>query len=134
MIQEPPTCSADHVLPLHHVCVALVELANALARQPAVVELQDVPHLHRQCADLVSAPLLGLHQAVAPPHIKAVQSAADGHLVAAQHQGGVTGVRLVGGGLLLREWGGQTLLAIVYRSSRTSFHNTVTVLLLPSDC
>lgn len=66
------TCSADHVFPLDHVGVAIVELADALAGQTAVVELQDVPHLHCQSADLVAPPLLGLHQAVAPPHVEPV--------------------------------------------------------------
>lgn len=78
-----------------------MKLADALARQAAVVELQDVPHLHRQCADLVAPPLLCLHQAVAPAHTEAVQSGADGPLMAAQHQGGVVGVGLIRGGLLL---------------------------------
>lgn len=96
-----PTCSADHVLPLHHVRVALVKLADALARQAAVVELQDVPHLHRQRADLVAPPILRLHQAVAPAHVEPVQSGGDGSLVEGQHQGGVVRVGLVRGGLLL---------------------------------
>lgn len=78
-----------------------MKLPDALVRQAAVVELQDVPHLHRQCADLAAPPLLCLHQAIAPAHIEAVQSGADGPLMAAQHQGGVIGVGLIRGGLLL---------------------------------
>ena len=97
-----PTCSADHVLPLHHVRVALVELPDALTRQAAVVELQDVPHLHGQRADLVAPPILCLHQAVAPAHVEAVQFGADGRLVEGQHQGGVVRVGLLRGGRLLR--------------------------------
>lgn len=78
-----------------------MKLADALARQAAVVELQDVPHLHRQRADLVAPPLLCLHHAVAPAHIEAVQPGADRPLMAVQHQGGVVGVGLLRGGLLL---------------------------------
>lgn len=95
------TCGADHVLPLYHVCVALMKLSDALARQSAVVELQDMPHLHHQRADLIAPPLLSLHQAVAPPHIEPIQSGADGPLMEGQHQGGIVRMGLIRGGLLL---------------------------------
>lgn len=95
------TSSADHVFPLHYIGVTLVELANALAWQAAVVELQDVPDLHCQSADLVAAPLLCLHQAVAPAHIEAIQNGADGCLMEGQHQWGIARTGLITGGLLL---------------------------------
>jgi len=86
-----PTCGADHVLPLHHVGVALVELADALARQAAVVELQDVPHLHAHRADLqrAQAVLPVAHGTVAPPHVAPVQHGGDGRLQHGQHEAGV---------------------------------------------
>lgn len=90
-----PTCCANHVLPLHHVGVALMELPNALARQTAVVKLQDVPNLHRQGGNLIAPPVLHLHQAVATAHIGAIQPGADGPGVKVQHQRGVAGVTLV---------------------------------------
>lgn len=96
-----PTCSADHILPLHYICVALVKLANALARQAAVVKFQDVPHLHRQRADLAASPLLCLHQAVAPPHVEPIQSGADWPFMEGKHQGGAVRMGLIWGGLLL---------------------------------
>lgn len=81
-----PTCCANHVLPLHHVGVALVELPNALSRQAAVVKLQDVPNLHRQGANLIVPPVLHLHQAVATAHVGAVQPGADGPGVKVEHE------------------------------------------------
>lgn len=96
-----PTCCANHVLPLHHVGVALMELPNALARQTAVVKLQDVPNLHRQGGNLIAPPVLHLHQAVATAHIGAIQPSADGPGVKVQHQRSVAGVTLVRLGRIL---------------------------------
>lgn len=96
-----PTCCSNHVLPLHHVGVALVELPNALARQTAVVKLQDMPNLHHQGADLIAPPVLHLHQAVATAHIGAVQSGADGPGLQVQHQWGGAGITLIRLGRIL---------------------------------
>lgn len=96
-----PTCSADHILPLYYICVALVELADALAWQTAVVKFQDVPHLHLQHADLAASPLLCLHQAVASPHVEPIQSGADWPFMEGKHQGGVVRMGLIRDGLLL---------------------------------
>lgn len=103
-----PTCCANHVLPLHHVGVAFVELPNALAWQTAVVKLQDMPNLHCQSGNLIAPPVLNLHQAVAAAHICAIQSGADRPGLNVQHQGGVTGITLIRVGWILlsggKEW------------------------------
>lgn len=87
-----PTCCANHVLPLHHVGVAFMELPNALAWQTAIVKLQDMPDLHCQGGNLRAPPVLDLHQAVAAAHICAIQSGVDRPGLKEQHQGGVTGI------------------------------------------
>lgn len=78
-----------------------MEMADALARQAAVVELQDVPDVHRGRADLLSPHVvLGLHGAVAAADIRPVQDGANGRLEDGQHQGGVVRPALSPRGLL----------------------------------
>ena len=76
---QTPTCGDDHVLPLDHIGVSLVELADALAWQTTVVKLQDVPDFYRHCADLLNPHVvLRLHRAVTPAHIHPVHNSGNG--------------------------------------------------------
>lgn len=78
-----------------------MELTDALPRQAAVVKLQDVPHLHSQGADLITSPIVRLHQTVAPAHVEPVQYGADGTLMNRQHEGGTVRTGMAEGGRIL---------------------------------
>lgn len=74
------TCSAHDELPLDHVGIALVELPDALLGEPAVVELQDVPDVHRDAGDLELPPVVPFHQPIASAHVDPIQHGAGRRL------------------------------------------------------
>lgn len=80
-----------------------MELADALARQTAVVKLQDVPDVHRHRDDLLGPHVvLALHGAVTSSHVYTVQDGGNGRLEHGQHQVGVVGPALAARCLLGR--------------------------------
>lgn len=69
-----------------------MELADALPRQAAVVELQDVPDVYRDCADLLGPHVVfSLHGAMATADFQPVYDGGDGRLEDGQHGGSVVG-------------------------------------------
>lgn len=91
-----------------------MKLANALLGQAAVIEFQDVPDIHTQCANLQRAQAVlrtsAIHGAMTTTNVLPFQNHADGGLEHQEHQPHIICSTLQARGCTLREltWVGNT--------------------------